>query len=195
MRFIRLALLALPILAFAAPAYADEEGEDRATSHFTVAFGGGALLPFGEMDPSTEAGLNVTGRIGWNAANGLGLVTNLEYAPLRRESDAALTDVDSHMFVATAAPRFTLGRKVLRLWVAAGGGVVVERVRTETTSADGILTDTEVDTVPAFNGSSGIDLHFFSNGGLSIAGAYTRSFSDTEVYDYFSVNAGLVFTL
>lgn len=197
MRWPRLAFL--PLLLAAPPAWAAGEGaDDEPRSHFTIMLGGGPLVPHGQMEKSTRTGLNVTGRFGWTARSGFGLVTNLEYAPLKREpadSIAGTTEVDSHLVVATAAPRFTLGRSVFRLWVAAGAGVLVERVRTETTTEGVVIAETSVDVVPTFNGSSGIDLHFFANGGLSIAGAYTRSLESGSDHDFFSVNAGLVFTL
>jgi hypothetical protein len=166
----------------AAPAHA--EG-----SHFTVALAGGALVPQGEMAQDTNAGLDVWGRFGWTAANGLGLVMNLEYAPLRRaaagspETDA----IDSQIFGAHAAPRLTLGHHAVRFWLAPGAGVVVDRTAT--------ATAVKVDTAFTLAGQGGFDFFFFENGGLTLAGGYTRALSSATSYEYVSVNAGLMFLL
>ncbi len=192
-------LLALGVVVgLALPVTAHADDSEKAKSHFTIAFGGGALVPEGSMKDSASVGLDVSSRLGWTASNGFGLVTNLEYAPLKRQASASIIDptqIDSHMFSATAAPRFTIGHKTLRLWFAAGAGIVIERVHTETTMITGVFTNTKVDYEPTVNGSSGIDLHFFSNGGLTIAASYMRSISGSSVYDYFALGAGLVFTL
>jgi hypothetical protein len=195
---------ALALLFLASVARADEDPEANpapappAHSHFTVAFAGGELFPSSRMQTgprTTNQGLDVWSRIGWNAANGLGLVMNLEYAPLRHQPTEGLspdTQIDGHMFAATAAPRFTIGHRTVRVWLSAGGGIVVERVHTETPGTS--LSTTEVGSAFAVHGSGGIDLHLFGSGGLQVAGGYTRSLSDST-YDFFSVNAGLVFTM
>src|SRR4051812_43268102 len=69
--------------AFAGTARADDSNKQR--SHFTVAFGGGVLLPNGSMKDGTDASLDVGSRIGWTGTSGFGVVTNLEYAPLSHQ--------------------------------------------------------------------------------------------------------------
>jgi hypothetical protein len=193
MRLVSLASLALVLGTLAGSAGADE-GEEKAPlgSHFTLAFAGGAVLPNGDMEGGADPSLDVSGRFGWNGTSGLGLVVNVDYALLRRNSVAGAIEpvaIDAHMLSATAMPRFTLGKKVFRLWIAAGGGVLFEK----TTASTSEVERTYYATVPAWGGSAGLDLHFFANGGLSLAGAYTRSL-DNE-YDFISVNAGLVFVM
>jgi hypothetical protein len=130
--------------------------------------------------------------VGWITPSGLGLVMHLEYAPLRRSAESVGPDevVDAHLFAATAGPRFTLGRRLLRAWLAGGAGIVVERV--ETTSADASSV-VQVDSVLGVSGGGGVDLYFLGSGGVTVAGAYTRGLSSGAEQQYLSVNAGLVF--
>jgi hypothetical protein len=190
------ALVALPATSFA------EDGEEQdpgPSSHVTIAFAGGAMLPEGAMKHGASMSMDVWSRVGWDAKNGLGVVLALEYAPLSRPSQSDIVlgtrDIESHLFTATAGPRFTLGHHTVRLWVSAGGGVVVERKRTVTTLGIVVASETDVETLPIVGGQAGLELHFFSNGGLSFAGAYGRSLTDEGEYEYVSVNAGLVFTI
>lgn len=177
-------------LFFAQLAHADDEEGREPESHVTVAFSGGAFLPYGGMKDGYKSGLDVVGRVGWNSANGVGVVASVEYTPVRRAARPTL-EMASHMFAAAAAPRYTLGHEVVRVWIAAGGGVVVEYNTTRT----GTVSETRVSTVPTLQGASGMDLHVFQTGGLSVSGAYTRSLFTSSVYDFFSVSAGLVFTI
>jgi hypothetical protein len=202
-----MAVRAILVLIMMASAIARADDADATcppppTSHFTIAFTGGALVPRGAMQESANPGLDVGSRIGWTARNNFGFVMNLEYAPLRRDPDPTLgavadQQVDSNLFVGTLAPRFTIGRSTVRIWFAAGGGVVVEHRSTEILTMTTDTIRTETDTEGAFSGSSGLELHFFANGGLQFSGGYTRSItSDTkQVYDFFSLDAGLVFVI
>lgn len=173
----------------ATPAAAEEEAP---RSQFTIAFAGGALVPQGAMGGEIEPGLDVWGRVGWITPSGLGVVMHLEYAPLRPAPQTVAPDavVDAHLFAATAGPRFTLGRHLLRAWLAGGAGVVVQRV--QTTSAD-LSKVTVVDTVLGVSGGGGLDVYFLGSGGVTLAGAYTRGMSSGAEQQYVSVNAGLVF--
>jgi hypothetical protein len=172
---------------------ATPEGEaNPPRSQFTLAFAGGALVPQGAMGAQTDPGLDVWGRLGWLTPSGLGLVMNVEFAPLRRTPGTTTGDevVDSQLFAATAGPRFTLGRDVVRVWIAGGAGVVVER--TAVTAAD-LSSEVDVEGVFGVSGGGGLDLCFFGAGGITLAGAYTRGVSGGAETEYVSVNAGLVF--
>jgi hypothetical protein len=170
----------------------DETEVKERRSELTVAFSGGALVPQGEMGVETNPGLDVVGRVGWLTPSGIGLVMNLEYAPLRRDPGTVADDevVDAHLFAATAGPRFTLGRDIFRVWLAGGAGVVVER--TSTTGSD-MSSQVEVESALGVSGGGGLDFCFFGSGGITVAGAYTRGLSSGAEQEYVSVNAGLVF--
>jgi len=161
-------------------------------SELTVAFAGGALVPRGEMEQQTEAGLDVWGRVGWVTPSGLGLVVHLEYAPLRRGPEEGQPDevVEAHLFAATAGPRFTIGRDIIRVWLSGSAGVVVERISTTTADLPPVV---EVDSALGVSGGGGLDLCFFDAGGLTLAGAYTQGISSGASQKYVSLNAGVVF--
>ena len=125
--------------------------------------------------------------------NGVGLALTTEYAPLKPEVPEGAdptTTIDSHFATLTITPRFTLGHKMLRVWVAAGGGVVMQR--TATTIRDTTSTDTSYETAAV--GEASLELHLFQSGGLSIAGNYTHSFGNDIEARLYSVFGGLVFT-
>jgi hypothetical protein len=193
MRFTCLAIAAFAVLGITSRnARADDS--NRQHSHFTVGVEGGMLLPQGTMKDSTNTSLDFAGRFGWTGSSGLGLVVNLEYAPLSTPS-VPLTTISSNFGAATAGVRFTIGHKTLRVWFAAGGGMVYDRVHTEITGTAGILSTTNTDEKPAFDGSAGAMFHLFSNGGLAVTATYLRSFSGSSVYNYVTLGAGLVFTM
>jgi hypothetical protein len=145
-----------------------------ARAEFDFAFGAGALLPFGDMKQVVDPGLDVWGRLGWVSEGGVGLTLGVDWAPLRDQDQT-----QSHVIQAMATPTLSLGKDLVRFWVAAGGGVVLERGSP---------------AAPAVTGESGFDFHFFGSGGVLLSGGYTRGLTQTDV-DFFSVRAGLVFTL
>ena len=183
-------LAATPALAQEEPLDPDEEPVRKRGSELTVAFAGGALVPRGEMEEQTEAGLDVWGRVGWITPSGLGLVVHLEYAPLRRDVETPDEVIEAHLFAATAGPRFTIGRDLIRVWLAGSAGVVVERV---TTTSPDVPSVVEVDTELGVSGGGGLDFCFFGSGGLTLAGAYTQAVSSGASQRYVSLNAGVVF--
>jgi hypothetical protein len=199
-----LTLLLAPAAAIAADPPADEAellpGDDPAAeaardedgAHFMIAFAGGALLPQGAMEADIEPGLDVWGRFGWITPSGIGVVVHVEYAPLRHTPGSPAVDevIEAHLFSATAGPRFTLGRRTVRLWISGGAGVMVER--TSTTASDQpaqSLTESGL----GLSGGGGVDLCFFGSGGITLAGAYTRGVTSGAEQEYVSLNAGLVF--
>lgn len=149
-------------------------------SYFTVNFAGGMLFPSGDMADANDNSWNFAARLGWTATSGLGFVASAEWAPLKMAVDA-----DAHNVFVGAGPRFTMGYSTLRPWVAVQGGALISRVKIG--SAD---VDTETDFI--MSGLLGLDVHFFSNGGLSLTGGYANNFDDKA---YFTAMAGLVFTL
>jgi hypothetical protein len=160
---------------------------------FDIAFGGGALVPQGDMAQTIQTGLDVGGRVGWSSRLGLGLVLSIDYAPLRVKPVAGVEDtVGSHLFTGSLAPRLVLGKSLLRVWLSAGAGVLVER--TQTTPAVGSGTTT-VESGVTVGGQGGLDLLFFDSGGLSVSGGYTRGLASVEKFQYMAFTAGLVFTL
>jgi hypothetical protein len=162
------------------------------TAGFDIAFGGGALIPSGPMAETTSAGLDVEGRLGWSSRFGLGVVLALDYAPLRRKVQPDGETIGSHLFAGTLEPRFTIGKSLVRAWLSAGPGVVVERTEIHETGGASTVT---VDSGITVNGQGGLDFLFFDSGGLSLAGGYTRGFSSAEKYQYLGFTAGLLFML
>jgi hypothetical protein len=196
-----LRIVCAAVLLLGASALADEVEPPAPSSYFTVAFSGGVLVPGGPFE-NVSAGLDVGSRVGWTSKNGFGGVLNLEYAPLRRDADPTYgpafdQQVDSSLFVGTLAPRYTIGHSTVRLWFAAGGGLVVEHRQTEILTSVYDTIRTETDTLGAISGATGFELHVFSNGGLQVSGGYTRSITgdSAKVYDFFSLDAGLVFVI
>jgi hypothetical protein len=168
----------------------EDEPVRKRGNEVTISFAGGALVPRGDMEQQTEAGLDVWGRVGWITPSGLGLVLHLEYAPLRRDVEAPDDVVEAHLFAATAGPRFTIGRDLIRVWLAGSAGVVIERVTTTTADLPSVV---EVDTELGVSGGGGLDLCFFGAGGVTFAGAYTQAVSSGAIQRYVSLNAGVVF--
>jgi hypothetical protein len=145
---------------------------------WSLAFVGGGMFPQGEMSAATRPGLDVGTRVGWSSKSGIGLQLGLAFAPLRQR---VATEADSQLFAGTLGPRFTLGRDVLRVWIAGAGGLVLERA-------------SAVSSAFTVNGLGGLDLHVFGNGGFTFSGEYVRSVS-TGAYQYLAVTGGLIFTM
>jgi len=160
---------------------------------FDIEFGGGALIPTGELAVETQAGLDVGGRFGWSSSVGLGLVLSLDYAPLRLKAHAADETSDAHLFYGSVAPRFAFARSFVRVWLSAGAGVIVER--TQTQSVVGGNTTSTTDSGVTVGGQGGLDFLFFDSGGLSVSGGYTKGLSAIEKYEYLAFTAGLTFIL
>jgi hypothetical protein len=178
----------------AAPAAAQEEDSplfrEPGGSYFSLALSGGIISPLGTMSDGHRSGLAAAAHIGWTADSGLGVAVNSEYSPLPPAANPGVIVKESHLGAASLTPRFTLGHHTLRMWVAAGGGVVMERTRTEFVDSS---SEVEFDYEAAAVGGAGLELHMFDSGGLSLVGNYTRSLQDTR-YQFLSVTGGLVLT-
>ena len=75
----------------------------------------------------------------------------------------------------------------LRKSFRGGDGGTIEVLR-------GVDLAVETGEFVAVTGESGFDFHFFGSGGVLLSGGYTRGLTQADV-DFFSVRAGLVFTL
>lgn len=158
----------------------DKEGENKPKheSYFAISPAGGLLVPIGKMTRGAgraDKGLAIDGRLAYVGSSGFGLDFGVLYTPLSRGS------ASSAMISLSAGPRYTLGRGAPRLWVSVGGGAVLEYDADNSSNAATV------------NAAAGLELHFFSNGGLAVRAAYARGFSGD--YHLATVTGGLVFTL
>jgi len=144
---------------------------------------GGVTVPTSAMGELYKRGVAANLRIGYTGRSGLGLTISGAYSPLATRSPSL--GAESHLVLATATPRFTLGREFLRVWVGAGGGVAIER------SSNGTLSRTRAE--PLALGEGGAEFHVFSSGGLTLQGNYARSFGDLDA-QLVSFLGGLIFT-
>jgi hypothetical protein len=179
--------------AQSASALDDALAPDVATPYWYSSFFGGLMVPIAAMENTHEQGLVAIARFGWMTRDTFGFGVTGSYSPLpRRLAQGADpgTVIDTHFAVASAAPRLMLGRKTVRFWLSAGGGVVMERTAE---SLRGMRQSTDYEFEPAAVGETGLELHLFSNGGFSLSGSYTHSFGEIDSRAY-SALAGLVFT-
>jgi len=168
-----LPVLLASIVIHAGTARADDEpksDESHPTSYWHVSFLGGVVKPLGDNADNHDLGLLAGGRIGWSHRVGLGLAISGFYSPLPRKTDPLLPLVtyENHFAVLVGGPQLSLVWKRLRVWMAAGAGLAMERAR-----------------------------RFIASGGLVIAGDYTRTFKDlgfsTAPYQLADLSAGIVF--
>jgi hypothetical protein len=182
----------------AVPARAEEPKPETKppSSYWHVSFMGGVVKPLGTAADTHDMGLVAGGRIGWSHKVGLGVAISGFYSPLPRKDDPLdlLTTYESHFGLLTAGPQLSLVWKRLRVWTAAGAGMALERSRRFYRN---VLEEKRTEKGLAANVSAGLELHFISNGGLVVAGNYTRTFRDlafsTDPYTLADVSAGLVF--
>ena len=160
------------------------EEQEGHKGYWHTSFGGGVMVPIGNMSEAFSAGLAANLRIGYTSKFGLGLAIGAGYSPLPRKQTTIAPE--SHLVLLTALPRFTIGRDLFRMWVGAGGGVVLQR----TDQAMGTVSATE----PVATGEAGLEMHLFSSGGISILGSYSKSFGRDVDASLFSFSGGLVFT-
>jgi len=173
---------------------ADEHSNAGAKPYWSVSFLGGLLTPRKEMRATHDQSLLAGARFGWTSRSGLGIELAADYSPLPRDDVPELAAFETHFAVATAAPRFTLRWKKLRLWVGAGGGIAVERTTEFMRDAK---VGTSTDWSPAAIGAAGIELHLVSSGGLTVVGSYARLFRALGIpdvkYEFANLTGGLVF--
>lgn len=181
----------------ARPAIAETPGKDassEAQPYWSVSFLGGLLTPRKVMREHRDQSLLAGARFGWTSRSGLGIDLTADYSPLPRDDVPELAAFETHFGVATAAPRFTLRWKKLRLWAGAGGGIAFERT---TEFQRDVEVGTTTDWSTAVVGSAGLDLHLLSSGGLTVVGSYARLFRevgiDKQKYEFANLTGGLVF--
>lgn len=186
----------LLLMSSTAPAQEDtdpDEAKKDPPSYWSTVFQGGMLTPLGKMTDVHQASLAGGGRIGWTSRHGLGVDLAAEYSPLSRKHDLGGEYYETHFVTASLMPRFTLGKKYLRMWVAAGGGLAYER-QTLTDGMDATaLGATTNRYAPAGVGAAGLEFHFLAGVGLAVIGSYTRTYGDFE-YEILNVTGGLAFT-
>lgn len=158
-------------------------------SYFSLAFAGGVLMPDGDIAERYDPGLTAQLSFGFTSSFGLGISALVAYSPLRGQPLPG-TSRESHLGQAVLAPRYVLGDGTLRVWVAAGGGAVALRERTETGE---LAAETQQDIEPLAAGSAGLELHVFESGGIGVAGRYSRSFGQLAA-ELYSITGGLVLT-
>ena len=160
-----------------------EELETR-KGYWHTSFDGGVMVPTANMSEAFNTGLTASLRIGYTSKLGFGFAVGAAYSPLpRTQSEIA---PESHIALFTALPRFTIGHDLFRMWVAAGGGLVLQR----TDQASETVSKTE----PVASGEAGIEMHLFSSGGVALLGNYSKSFGEDIDASLLSFTGGLVFT-
>jgi hypothetical protein len=88
---------------------------------------------------------------------------------------------DNHVVHAAVAPRFTLGKETLRLFIGAGGGVLFEAAAATRTAAAALA-------------QAGLELHILGGAGLTLGGSYVQSFAKENKARLASAQAGFVMT-
>src|SRR5690606_22295649 len=133
-----LAALAASASALAAPATAAAEDRDYAeydnlgeapeSGYWSITLSGGGACPLADYGDHPEQALRSQAAIAYTARFGLGVAALPGYSPLPVIDEEAPDAIrDNHVAHAALAPRFTLGKRTLRLFVGAGGGVYFEQ--------------------------------------------------------------------
>lgn len=197
-RIVRIAVVSASLLALAGTDAAAESKKNAsdADSYWTIAFLGGVVLPQRNMEETHKQGLAAGGRIGWTSSVGFGVALAGDYSPLPRvDSDDPLESFDTHFGLLTLQPTYTVRWKILRLWLGGGAGIAAERSRQNYRDMSG---ERRTDYALAAAGSSGLELHLFSGGGLVVTGSYAKLFDkvgfvEDRTYKLVNVTGGLVF--
>jgi hypothetical protein len=164
----------------------------RSGSYWGIVLQGGMLEPLSSMSDIYQRSLAGGGRLGWTSRHGLGVDLAAEYAPLSRVPDPVGDTYETHYVTASLMPRFTLGKRTLRLWLAVGGGVAYEH-STHLTALEDVSLGSTSELALAGTGAAGLELHPFSGVGLAVISSYTRTYGAFE-YQYVNLTGGLVFT-
>lgn len=165
---------------------------DSGGSYWSLALQGGLLVPLDTMEDSHQRSLAAGGRLGWTSSHGLGVDLAVEYTPLSRAPSPAGDTYETHFMTSRLMPRFTLGKKYVRLWVAAGGGLAYER-STQIEAGGTAALGTSNEYAMAGTGAAGLEFHPFSGVGLAAMGSYTRTYGGLE-YQFLNLTGGLVLT-
>lgn len=185
---LRLAAVLGTLALATATAGAQPDDEDRGDSYLTVTFMGSMLEPLGEMATARDTALASGLRIGWNGRSGLGVSFDALYTPFPH-TPGPVEEIEAHFFHGTAAMSYAYRSGVWRLWAAAGGAGVFERVNTiermQTSRTEHLWS-------AGGYGAGGIDFLLFANGGLSLSASYTRALFGDEL-GFYAGSAGVSF--
>lgn|GEM_PF-6276992 len=169
---------------------------DDGRDNWSLSFGGGYAVPVGAFSDSRSAGLATSIDGSWTGAWGVGLRTAVQYAPIPHdpvETDEEATTRDGHVFTVGAQSLYALRLGDLRVWGAAGGAVVMERLKFVTaTQAMSDEADDAFEIGLAAAGAVGVDYLVFGDGGPSISTEAVRSLVG-NTYGYLVLRAGLAF--
>ena len=182
-------------LTLAAPAHAEDSdnGGKESESYWELAFAGGMLMPLSGMTEEHQQSLAGNVRFGWVSSLGLGLDLAIDYSPLSRRQLDPEEVYEVHFATAGLLPRFTLGKHILRLWLAAGGGMTYEQIAHISTRGIAGLEPTVRRFSAAGMGAAGLELHAFSGVGLAVTGSYTHTYGEVA-YQLVNVTGGLAVT-
>jgi hypothetical protein len=171
-KHLQLVIAVLVVTASEGAARAEESKNIEDTGPvWSLTLSGGALVPIGVMRDSHQDALIAGVRLGIRAQVGIGVELAVDYSPLpRRESPDAMESDTKNYGTAALMPAWTLGHGVVRLQVAGGGGVAVER-------------NGETVAVPVAIGQAAVHLHVTKGGGLVVMAGGTRTFQERE-YQY-----------
>jgi hypothetical protein len=186
---VKLTHLLVPVVVMAMAGTAAADPSPNVEPHgprWNLTLAGGALAPIGPMRDTFQSYALLAGiRFGVRAPIGIGVQLALDYSPLPRKDDG-LTMVDTVYGTAALMPGWTLGHGVLRLSLAGGPGVALERTRTTSP----IDTTTEQVAAPAAIGQMGLELHVSKGGGVVLMAGGTKTFQKRD-YQYAWAMAGL----
>ena len=188
-----LSLAFLPV-TLATPAHAESDDTEAGSgSYWEMAFAGGMLMPLDQMSELHQQSMAGSARVGWISRLGLGFDLTLDYSPLSRKQTATDDIFDVQFVTAGVMPRFTLGKKTIRLWLAGGGAMAYEHsVHVE--SVTGMLGPTTNKLAAAGMGAAGLELYAFSGVGVAVIGSYMRTVMGDLDYQLINVTGGLAVT-
>jgi hypothetical protein len=177
-KFIQLLLAGAMLVGTIGRASADPVAKSEPKgAQWTLTLSGGALVPLGVMRDGYQDALVAGMRFGVRAKVGIGLELAVDYSPLPHREGPSVTS-DTNYGTVALLPGWTLGSGTLRLQIAGGGGVALERLVSR--SAAGF---TEKVAMPAAIGQFGIQLHVTKGGGFVLLAGATKTFGDRE-YQY-----------
>lgn len=161
-----------------------DELEKTPTGYWALSFHGGAAFPLKAYAETHDQALGASAALSYTGTSGLGVGVHAGYSPLPVSDESTDPDFDTsqdnHVVHAALAPRFTLGRNTLRLFVGAGGGVLFEQAAVTRTAAAALA-------------QAGLELHILGAGGLTVGGSYVRALANATA-QLATAHAGFVMT-
>ena len=161
-----------------------DELEKKPSGYWALSFQGGAAFPLKTYADSHEEALGASAALSYTGTSGIGVGVHAGYSPLPIADDADDPDFestdDNHVAHAALAPRFTLGKKTLRLFVGAGGGILFEKAAVTRTAAAALA-------------QAGLELHILGAGGVTVGGSYVRTLANATA-QLATAHAGFVMT-